>query len=81
MAETVRCDVCGGLFSARHLNSHKRLAHANRKITGQVPGNEIADGDVDEQDAIRRIVDLFGGLSEENKKNVLSRLTTPLGKR
>jgi hypothetical protein len=30
---------------------------------------------------MRKIVDLFGGLSEENKKNVLYRLTVPPGTR
>jgi hypothetical protein len=72
MAEPVRCDVCGGLFSSRHLSSHKRLSHPNQKPAGQIPESQIND-----RDAMRRIVDLFGGLSEENKKNVLYRLTVP----
>jgi len=76
MAETVRCDVCGGLYSSRHLNSHKRLAHPNQKAAAQSP-----EGNMNEQDAMRRIVDLFGGLSAENKKNVLYRLAGPPGTR
>jgi hypothetical protein len=74
MAEPVRCDVCGGLFSSRHLNSHKRLAHPNQRAVTQTTESKLT-----EQDAMRRIVDLFGCLSEENKKNVLYRLTLPGG--
>ena len=73
MPDTVRCDVCGGLFSSRHLNSHKRLSHG-----GKTAG-PIAENPKNDQDTMRRIVDLFGGLSEENKKNVLYRLTVPPG--
>jgi len=73
MPDTVRCDVCGGLFSSRHLNSHKRLSHGSKSA---VP---IAENPANDQDAMRKIVDLFGGLSEENKKNVLYRLTVPRG--
>jgi hypothetical protein len=76
MAETVRCDVCGGLYSSRHLKSHKRLAHPNQNAAAQSP-----EGNMNEQDAMSRIVDLFGGLSAENKKNVLYRLTGPPGTR
>ena len=73
MAEPVRCDICGGLFSSRHLNSHKRLSHGS-KTAGPVLKSSTSD-----QDAMRKIIDLFGGLSEENKKNVLYRLTAPPG--
>ncbi len=73
MAEPVRCDVCGGLFSSSHLSSHKRLSHGG-KTTGHIPKSHIND-----QDAMRRIVDLFDGLAEESKKNVLDRLTAPRG--
>ena len=31
MAQTVRCDVCGKLFSSSHIGSHKRLAHPNEE--------------------------------------------------
>ena len=76
MAEPVRCDVCGGLFSSRHVGSHKRLAHRNQKAAAQSP-----ESNMNEQDAMRRIVELFGGLSAENKKSVLVRLTVPSGTR
>jgi len=36
---------------------------------------------MNEQDAMRRIVDLFAGLSAENKNNVLYRLTVPADSR
>lgn len=72
MATPVRCDICGKLFSSRHLSSHKRLSHGVRK-TSHTP----ASGGDGPQDAIRKIVDLFSGLSDDNKKNVLNRLTPP----
>jgi len=31
MAQAVRCDVCGKLFSSVYLRSHKRLAHPNEE--------------------------------------------------
>ena len=74
MADTVRCDVCGGLFSSRHLNSHKRLAHGGKNA------GPAAENPANDQEAMRKIVDLFGGLSDENKKNVLNRLTVLPGK-
>jgi DNA-directed RNA polymerase subunit N (RpoN/RPB10) len=64
MAEPVRCDVCGKLFSSRHLSSHKRLAHAKGKLAVSVA----------EQDGIRMILDLFKTLSAENKERVLAEL-------
>jgi len=73
MPDTVRCDVCGGLYSSRHLNSHKRLSH------GSKTAGPVAENPTNDQDAMRRIVDLFDGLSEENKKNVLYRLNVPPG--
>lgn len=69
MPDTVRCDVCGCLFSSRHLNSHKRLSHGGKT------SSPIAENPTNDQDAMRKIVDLFASLSEVNKKNVLYRLT------
>jgi hypothetical protein len=31
MAQVVRCDVCGKLFSSSHVASHKRLAHRDEE--------------------------------------------------
>lgn len=64
MAEPVRCDVCGKLFSSRHVGSHKRLAHA--RLT---PGSNA------QQEAVKKIVELFQTLSAENKERVLASLT------
>jgi hypothetical protein len=75
MAEPVRCEICGGLYSSRHLGSHKRLAHGGK------PADQFPNSDVNDHDAIRKIVDLFGSLSEENKKNVLDRLVMSPRKR
>src|SRR5216683_2681459 len=55
MPKPVRCDVCGKLFSSRHLSSHKRLAHAKDKLAG-------AAG----QDGMKTILELYKTLSEEN---------------
>ena len=63
MAEPVRCDVCGKLYSSRHLSSHKRLAHAKPK-----PGTMSAE------DQMRAIMDLFKSLSPEHKASVLAQL-------
>ena len=63
MPEPVRCDVCGKMFSSRHLSSHKRLAHANLK------SESISD-----QDKVKTILSLFETLSAENKGRVIAQL-------
>jgi DNA-directed RNA polymerase subunit N (RpoN/RPB10) len=63
MPEPVRCDVCGKLFSSRHLSSHKRLAHPEDKT-----------GPAAEQKQIKAILKLYKTLSAENKKSVLALL-------
>lgn len=64
MPEPVRCDVCGKLYSSRHLKSHKRLAH---------PEEETAA----EQKGIKKILEIFKTLSAENKQRVLAELVAP----
>jgi predicted nucleic acid binding AN1-type Zn finger protein len=64
MPEPVRCDVCGKLFSSRHLSSHKRLAHARQKL-GEA---------TDEQNRMKTILELYKNLSAENKQRVLAQL-------
>jgi hypothetical protein len=64
MPEAVRCDVCGKLFSSRHLNSHKRLAHPKEKVAGSAA----------EQNGIKKILELYKTLSAENQKRVLAQL-------
>jgi DNA-directed RNA polymerase subunit N (RpoN/RPB10) len=64
MPEPVRCDVCGKLFSSRHLNSHKRLAHAKGKLTGPAA----------EEQGIKTILELYKSLSAKNKERTLAQL-------
>lgn len=65
MPEPVRCDVCGKLFSSRHVKSHKRLAHPKDKLAVSVA----------EQDSMKMILDLYKTLSAENQERVLAQLT------
>ncbi len=64
MSEPVRCDVCGKLFSSRHVKSHKRLAHPKGKLAVSVA----------EQDGMKMILDLYKTLSAENKERMLAQL-------
>jgi hypothetical protein len=66
MSEPVRCDVCGKLFSSRHVKSHKRLAHPKAKVAVSVA----------EQDGMKMILDLYKTLSAENKERMLAQLAT-----
>ncbi len=63
MAEPVRCDVCGKLFSSSHLKSHKRLAHVKNNVA-------CATG----QDGMKTILELYKTLSPEDKERVLAEL-------
>jgi DNA-directed RNA polymerase subunit N (RpoN/RPB10) len=64
MPEPVRCDVCGKLYSSRHVSSHKRLAHAKNKVGGSA-GPERG---------MKMILEIYNTLSTENKKRVLAQL-------
>ena len=66
MAQPVRCEVCGKLFSSSHLGAHKRLAHP------KLISNEPA--------AVKKILTLFETLSAEEKKKVLATLGVSQGK-
>lgn len=61
MPEPVRCEVCGKLFSSRHVKSHQRLAH--RK-----------EGSSDEQSSVEKIVEVYKSLSAKNKERVRAQL-------
>jgi hypothetical protein len=63
MPEPVRSDVCGKLFSLRHLSSHNWLAHPEDKT-----------GPAAEQKQIKEILKLYKTLSAENKKTLLALL-------
>ncbi|HYL61202.1 MAG TPA: hypothetical protein VE077_01165 [Candidatus Methylomirabilis sp.] len=64
MAEPVRCDVCGKMFSSRHVKSHKRLAH----------GRDQPAGSLAEEDGMKMILMLYRTLSAENKEKVRAKL-------
>lgn len=61
MPEPVRCDVCGKLFSSRHVKSHQRLAHPQA-------------GAGDEHSSVKKIVEVYKSLSAENKERVRAQL-------
>jgi hypothetical protein len=63
MPEPVRCDICGKLYSSRHVSSHKRLAHAKHSV-GSTSGEK----------QIKNILELYKTLSTEQKKRVLAEL-------
>jgi hypothetical protein len=60
MAQAVRCDICGKLYSSSHLGAHKRLSHP--RATSPEPA------------AVQKILNLFDSLSAEGKKKVLAAL-------
>lgn len=66
MAQPVRCDICGKLFSSSYVGAHKRLSHPNATST--------------EPAAMTKILALFDALSAEGKKKVLAALTVSEGK-
>jgi DNA-directed RNA polymerase subunit N (RpoN/RPB10) len=66
MAQPVRCDICGKLFSSSYVGAHKRLSHP--KTTSTEPA------------AVQKILKLFDALSAEWKKQVLAALGIPQGK-
>jgi hypothetical protein len=61
---TVKCDLCGKLFSSRYVGSHKRLAHAKPKAT-------VLTAPSDETEMILR---LFRDLPLEKKRRLLIQL-------
>ena len=63
MPEAVCCDICGKMFSSRHVSSHKRLAHAKLKA-----------GTPSEQERMQTMLEIFNGLSDETKQRVLTQL-------
>lgn len=69
MAQAVRCDICGKLFSSSYLGSHKRLAHP-----------KTAQSSAREQQTIQKILKLFKDLSQEGKNKALEELSAQAGK-
>ena len=67
MADIVRCEICGRIFNARYIASHKRRAHQKNVAAGRAATKP--------QDKIEEILSLFRGLADEDKKAVLARLS------
>jgi hypothetical protein len=72
MAEAVRCDICGKLYSSRHLSSHKRLAHGKEKLAD----SRAAYSSVTQQDGMKKILEIYKTLSAENKERLRAQLAT-----
>jgi hypothetical protein len=64
---TVKCDVCGGVFSQSYLPSHKRLAHRRN--------GQIVVAPATEEEAIQKIASLFATLSVKGRRRVVRLLT------
>jgi len=64
---TVKCDVCGGIFSQSYLPSHKRLAHRKNSLAAARP--------ITEKEAIQKIVSLYESLSVKGRRRVVRLLT------
>jgi hypothetical protein len=64
---TVRCDVCGGIFSQSYLASHKRLAHTESGASTAAP----ATAPTTEEAVIGRIASLYESLSVNGRKRVI----------
>lgn len=66
MSQIVKCDICGKIYSQSYLGSHKRLSHGKRQVVPYSCTGESA--------MMETILSLFESLSEERKREVLSRL-------
>ncbi len=64
---TVKCDICGGIFSQSYLTAHKRLAHGKNK--------PATAGPVTENEMIQKIASLYESLSVDGRKHVVRLLT------
>ena len=71
MPEPVRCDVCGKLYSSRHLSSHKRLAHGKDKVAGRASEPTGSSG---ERDDMKKILEIYKTLSAENRDRLRAQL-------
>jgi len=65
MSQIVKCDICGKIYSQSYLGSHKRLSHGKR---------ESSRSPKDESGSLEMILSMYERLSDEGKKEVLSRL-------
>ncbi len=68
---TVRCDMCGGTFSQRHLASHKRLAHTKIGASTAAP----TTAPFTEKGVMQKIATLYDSFSVNRRKRVIRLLT------
>ena len=66
MPKVVKCEICGGLYNQSHLSSHKRLSHGKRKTALSSPKSE--------PETLKAILSMFERLSDEGKREALTRL-------
>src|SRR5260370_39739213 len=64
---TVKCGICGGVFSQSYLTSHKRLAHSKNDLSSVAP--------ITENQAIKKIASLYERLSFNGRQRVIPLLT------
>jgi hypothetical protein len=62
MPGIVKCDICGQISNESYINSHKRLAHRHAA--------QRTEPTQTEPEMLKAILDLYGQLSEENKRVV-----------
>lgn len=66
MGQIVRCDICGKIYNASNLTTHKRRSHGTPS-----PPSRSEEGGLASIDAI---LSMYERLPDERKKEVLSRL-------
>jgi hypothetical protein len=68
MSQIVKCDVCGGTYNSRTVNSHKRLSHGKGRTSNPSTAGE--------PQKLEAFLALYGQLSDEAKKQVRDQLAT-----
>jgi hypothetical protein len=66
MGQIVKCDICGKIYNESHLTTHKRRSHSKQ---GTPRSAESATASVE------GVLFLYEGLSEDQKREVLNRLS------
>lgn len=68
MSQIVKCDLCGKAYNQSYVNSHKRLSHG----IGKASPSPLTD----EPQKLATLLKLYEELSESDKKQMRSQLTT-----
>lgn len=66
MGQIVRCDICGKIYNESNLTTHKRRSHGT-------PGGSARSAESGAA-SIEAILSIYERLTDERKKEVLSRL-------